>query len=354
MTQKLLFLCVAASLMALGACGDDPIVLDGGDAPNNTPNNTPNNAPNNDGPNNDSPNNVVDPNNAPNNAPNNDIIPDEMTEFAGGDASGQWSGHVVVSGSVRVPAGQTLELLAGTYVEVATGAERINIDVEGTLLIQGAMGSPVTLTATQGWAGLNVSGTVRGGFVNIRMAERGIRGEEGSVIELADTTILECAQSMTLASGGTFDRTTIIGGSTVRISGGVLRMTDSVIDFEKPEEVPDCTKWSGGGAVLDHVRFTGCHCPLHFDAATEEVVITNSIFDGAAYPAMVAQMNGRFNGNHFLGGINHLLDVGGGINLDISGNYFDGGAPNLGSGDLSQFQNADVYETSPISGVGPR
>src|SRR5690606_16842440 len=140
-----------------------------------------------------------------------------------------------------------------------------------------------------------------------------------------------------LRNGGTFDRSVIFGGSTVSVTGGVLSMTDSEIDLDHPAASPDCTHFADSTVRLDHVRITNCHCPLHIESTNAPISITNSVFDGAAIPMMISSSTGAFHGNVLVGQSAQIQDIGGDIDLDVSGNFFEGDAPVLDTDDASQF-----------------
>jgi hypothetical protein len=130
-------------------------------------------------------------------------------------------------------------------------------------------------------------------------------------------------------------------------------MIDSTVDFRHPTQGPDCMVWAGGGANFDHVRVTGCHCPLHMSRGNEGIQITNSVLDAAAVPFMIANTSGVFNSNNIIGGSPQLMDVGGNISIDAGGNYWGGGAA-ITSGSISQYRNIENFSTTPIEGAGPR
>src|SRR5262249_22987184 len=124
-------------------------------------------------------------------------------------------------------------------------------------------------------------------------------------------------------------------------------------DLQHPSQAPDCTDWSGGSATLDHVRFTGCHCPLHFNSTTSPITVTNSIFDAASVPVMIAASTATFSHNHIIGGL-HMGDIGGSIHANVAGNYYGGHAPNVSSTDNTQFMGLTDFSTTPFTDVGPR
>lgn len=277
--------------------------------------------------------------------------------ISGGDVSGDWCGTIEVTGSVTVPLGSTLSLCAGASVRFASG---VGMTVNGTLALPGARELPITLDAAERWVGLVVSGTVDGAFVNIAHANQAVDGRAGSVITLNDSTISTSGATLRLANGGTFDRTAIRGGSTVFITGGMLRMSDSILDLEHDTLTPDCTDWTSGGAILDHVRFTGCHCPIHIVHSSLEFTITNSILDGATNPVMIADSVATFTNNDLIGISSLVLDIGAGrsgIECNLAGNYWEGPMGNvaqIGTSNPSQFTGGDVVLAARVPGAGPR
>lgn len=275
--------------------------------------------------------------------------------IAGGEASGDWCGNLHVTANVTVPAGSTLTVCAGSFVSFDAG---VGITVVGTLVLAGTVaGGPITLgPATAGgmWSGLSIDGTLDGDFVELSRATVGVSGGDASDIRLGESSLTDCGAGFSLDNGGTFERVTILHGTTNLVHGGLLVMTDSVVDFDHAGVSPDCIDWRAGGGTLDHVRVSDCHCPLHIAGATEEITVTNSILDGAANAVMLASVTAEFHGNHFEGVSTLMLDIGGDIDANVSGNYWGGDAPDIGSVRLDQFIGADVFSTTPIAGVGPR
>ncbi|MBX7196045.1 MAG: hypothetical protein K1X94_28575 [Sandaracinaceae bacterium] len=283
------------------------------------------------------------------------FVPTGTTHVAAGEASGAWCGSVIVDGTVHIAAGQTVTICAGSDVRVSAAAA---IQVEGTLLAEGTSAGPITFggLADARWTGLVIDGTATLMHTTVRDATRAIEGRAGSIISVDHGGIEASMQAFQLANGATFTSATILGGSTNGITGGVLAMTDVTLDLEHPVSGPDCTDWSGGGAMLDHVHLTGCHCPIHINRATAPIEITNSILDGASYPIMIAESDAQIHGNHLIDVANGILDIGdgAGITADVSGNYWGGGAADISSSRPGQFTGADVVESAPIAGVGPR
>ena len=279
------------------------------------------------------------------------VTPREDHEVPGGDVSGTWCGAIDVQSTVTVPSGQQLEVCAGSTIIVAEGAR---LRVDGALLLRGTGAAPIRISGS-GWLGIVVAGMLDGTFAEVRDAGTCIKGNEGGQIALHDSYLHSCVQTLNAVNGAHMDRTILEGGSSVSLSGGILKMTDSVIDLMHDAQAPDCTKFANTSVELSHVHFTGCHCPLHFNSAgTVPVVVEDSIFDGAAYPAMVANISGRFSRNHFSGTSSDFLDIGGSIDLDIADNYYEGNAPQITGGPVEQFKNREQYRAEPVPDVGPR
>jgi len=280
------------------------------------------------------------------------------SELAAGDVMGEACGALHVTGSITVPAGETLTVCAGSVLRFESGAA---LTVAGTLNLEGTSAQRVRLISDATWAGITVDGTVDATFVDLLNATTGVRGNAGSTIAFEDSSIVAASSSgatVRLANGGRFDRSQLIGGGSIYITGGIWEMTDSVVDQQHPPSTPDCTDWAGGGAIFDHVWITGCHCPIHFNSTDQTVRLTNSIFDGATNPIMIANTTATITHNHFAGTGTLVLDIGRRddpqVVADVSDNYWEGGEPNIGTTTRSQFTGTDDFSTTPFTDVGPR
>jgi hypothetical protein len=282
------------------------------------------------------------------------------TSVPAGNVSGSWCGTVNVQGSVTIASGQSLDICAGANV---TFADNALFTVTGMLKVNGTSDQHVSFTASNRWTGVRVSsgGSLTATNLDMTKASLCFDGLVGSTIQVTGATLMGCGQSLSLANGGTFDKTIITGGITASFTGGSLNMTDSVIDLQHAGASPDCTDWSGGGAILDHVRLTGCHCPIHINSTNMPFKMTNSILDRAGVPVMIADStNATFNGNNILSTGPQFLDIGGGIHADVSGNFWGtdgattGHAPGITSSNIAQFTGMGSYSQTPIAGAGPR
>ncbi len=236
----------------------------------------------------------------------------QPTRAVSREQSGGWCGHVTIDDDVVVPEGEELTVAAGTTVDVLSGAR---IRVDGTLTFAGTKEARIEVSSDGLWGGLVVTGRLEGEFVEI--------------------------------SG--------FAGALVTTGSASVTLSDATLDLKQAVDGPDCTAIGGGTVTLDHVRFTGCHCPIHIDAA-DAFSATNSIFDEASDAVMIAETLATFSGNHFLGVDVLMLDIGSGsgIAASVGGNYWGGGPPDIGTPNAAQFQDADDYSSTPFDDVGPR
>jgi hypothetical protein len=269
-----------------------------------------------------------------------------------GEISGRLCGDITVDGQATVPAGETLTLCAGARVVMEGGPNAI-LRVAGALVTEGTVDAPVLIEA-EVWAGMQVGGRFEAMHTRISGAENCLVGLQGSVIVTENLHLSRCVTTMNLANGGDFRFLTALGGSSIRIGGGALNLIDSVVDLQRPVVGPDCLVFARGGATIEHSHLTGCHCPLHVNAADLPVVVTDSILDGASYPVMLANLQATFHLNHLSGTADDFLDIGGQITADIADNYYDGGPPAVNSGNRGQFSGIDAWRNAPVPGVGPR
>lgn len=219
-----------------------------------------------------------------------------------------WSGTQAWSGTVEVRASENVQIEPGARFEIAPGTRLV---LHGRMRAFGTREAPIVFDAPDGWQGIELHGELTGTYVQIRGA-----------------------------------------GGDLRMQSGWLDLTDSTLDLVTNAAVPDCTSIQDGVVRLDHVQITGCHCPIHINAA-QSVEITNSIFDVAAVPVMIARTTGALTGNHFIGSPG-VMDVGGGLDVDLSGNFWGGGSPTVQTSNPSQFSGTDDFSNAPFAGAGPR
>lgn len=285
-------------------------------------------------------------------APRADAAPPGDLRFVGGDAAGRWCGAIELAGAAVVRPDTTLTICAGSVVTVTDPNARL--DVAGALRVEGAADAPVRIEAPGGWAGLRVNGTLDATHLLVRDALTCVQGLDDGVVRLTDTRLEDCGRGFELANGAEMLRVDVLRGASVIVRDGVLHMTDSTIDLQHPRRSPDCTLFNGGGAVLDHVRFTGCHCPLHVNRAPAGLSVTASVFDDAAYAMMLADVEATITGSYLTGSAADVLDIGRGIDADLAGNYYGGAAPDVQTQDAAQFVGTDDWLPERPLDVGPR
>ena len=278
--------------------------------------------------------------------------PREMRDVEG-DASGVWCGDYRVVGPVTIPEGQTLTVCAGTHITVV-GGPGAGLAVAGTLTLQGTPDAHVVIDGAAGWRGVRVGGLLVGTSFEVRGAATCLSTVTGGRVSATDALIEGCDQAMAMDGDVRLERSRVYDGQSIGVDSGVLTLIDTVVDFRRPVVGPDCIRWTGGGAQIEHSWITGCHCPLHFQRTDSAVSVTDSILDGATNPVMIAQTTAAFHRNNFTGTSAHLLDIGGGIACDVLDNYFEGAAARIGSGDQSQFSGTEGWRATPVPGAGPR
>jgi len=278
--------------------------------------------------------------------------PREMRDVEG-DASGVWCGDYRVTGPVTIPEGQTLTVCAGTHITVV-GGPGAGLAVAGTLTLQGTPDARVVIDGDAGWRGVRVGGLLVGTSFELRGAATCLSTVTGGRVSATDALVEGCSQAMAMDGDVRLERSRVYDGQSIGVDSGVLTLIDTVVDFRRPVVGPDCIRWSGGGAQIEHSWITGCHCPLHFQRTDSAVSVTDSILDGATNPVMIAQTTAAFHRNNFTGTSAHLLDIGGGITCDVLDNYFEGGRARIGSGDPGQFSGTEGWRATPVPGAGPR
>lgn len=268
-----------------------------------------------------------------------------------GEVSGVWSGHILIKGALTIAKGAELEICPGTVL--TSMDSRATLTVEGALILSGTRESMILFDENE-WSGIIVHGKMSGGYFQMGSVLTCIDGRNTSEISLIGAQLVGCSQAFSLWNGGEFDRLMVLGGHTSNVNGGILSVIDSLIDLRHPSFPPDCTYWSAGGAQLDHVRFTGCHCPIHVVEAHLGFRVTNSVLDGASVSVMIAETEAEFSGNNIPQATPQILDIGGDLKLDLSNNYWGGGEPTIISDEMDHIVGIDQFANRPFDDVGPR
>lgn len=269
-----------------------------------------------------------------------------------------WTGSVKMMDETVIAPGVSVTIAAGTVFEGAQGAV---LRVEGTLAIAGSEAEPVTLNPLEGaqaWGGIAVesgaSATVRHATgANVATLMWCKTGAVECLIENTKVTnlgkVIDASATATVSKSDFRD----MANAGVKLNpGGDLTIVDTYIWTS----THDLVVTGGGKLTIDYSEIGGAqmsyeHCDLHIGAA-DEVSITNSNIVSAIYGVMIGNTNGAvFNNNNFIDNDpgQDISPVGPNTNVDLTGNYWSNGAPDLG---------AD-YDTSnpvaqPIANIGPR
>lgn len=267
-----------------------------------------------------------------------------------------------MTADATIAAGVTVIIEAGSEFIASEG---VRIRVEGSLQVQGTEALRVTMHSDAGplapdetplsaWAGFTVASGGSARIANV----------DGSGV----ATLLYCSAGAVQCEieGIHFNTvgnivvaeapTSIVASSietlgTISVSGqGSLSIVDSRI-FNSQHDI---IVVNGGNLSIDHSEIGGAtgsyeHCNLHIGEAAS-VSVTNSNITSAVYGLMLGDTDGAiFNNNNFsLNETSDVLQVGEVLNANMTGNYWDGGAPNLGAAyDVSNALQTAVTEAGP-------
>ncbi len=253
------------------------------------------------------------------------------------DADTVWSGSVRVVGDVTIAAGVQVTVEPGTQIQIALNTF---INVAGSFSAVGTADTPVVLAPID--AGFNGVKVLSGGsavlsFVDATKAAMLLRCEAGAArCELSDSQVFMVGKALDTDADAKILRTTINdmanGGVTLR-TGATVEIIDSTL-FSSTHDIIIA---SGGNLVVDYSEIGGAqasyeHCNFHIGSA-ESVRVTNSNIISSIYGIMIGNSTGAvFNNNNFLENNpgQDVLDLGGTRAADMTGNYWDQGAPALG------------------------
>ena len=196
-----------------------------------------------------------------------------------------WTGTIVITGDVVVPAGNTLTVAEGTSVlfvhidQNSDGVGDYDIVVNGTLDVNGTQAKPVLFTSygsdhrhpkawnmlrlagagsTLDWAvieyadtGLDIRNDARIEDTVVRLCHRGISvSASGSTTPWTRTTLTRNADNGITLSSGTVEATSLTlsenGGRGAYVTGGTLNLSGSVVTAGGMAGL----EWFGGGGGL--------------------------------------------------------------------------------------------------------
>jgi hypothetical protein len=200
-----------------------------------------------------------------------------------GASTRTWQGDVYALSDVTVPDGGTLEIDPGTHIKVfdsdlaSVGADtnRVEINVDGVLEINGTTGDPVTIepltqVTSEDWAGIYFSSGSEGGTFNyctVGYAENVI--DSYAPISIDHSTIHGASDALIRMSGGTLD----INDSEISLSNGDGIVLDDLGATIDSTTVEDCFGY--GLHMTANAALNISHC-LFEDCDTGAYVETNS------------------------------------------------------------------------------
>ena len=280
-----------------------------------------------------------------------------------GDLSGslpdgaQLQGDYTITGTVTIPAGAAVTILAGTTITSAS----TGISVKGDLLIQGKKDAPVVISGPltgKAWAGIHVTGTLTASWFDVSGAIINIQSDANAVLTL-DHGHSHHAQQYNLLSRGqsNFSRLEVDSPRSasdatynIGVSGGTLTLEDSNL-HDTPNE---CIVSQSNATLFVHYNLldTG-HCGIHFNP-TKSAEILHNEFKGNQYGMMVLGLaQGEVHGNNFSQSSQLEIAANSAQTAAVSftGNYWDDGK-NFQLGGAQLDSSGEL--TAPATDVGPR
>jgi hypothetical protein len=223
-----------------------------------------------------------------------------------------WSGTMTIDGNVTVDPGVTLTISAGAMIEVATG---VSITVKGTLLSNGAAGTPVLIQPADGAANFGA-------------------GESGVIV--GDGTV---------AAALTYTFTKQIGGGILVNGASTATLTDSMFAQSDGDFLVTAAGTTPAIVVAKHIQIgldTGTdttHCDTHFGGGTLTMVhsvITNTPGTNPRAPTYGSMFYGgtgaKFMYNNWLANSTEVDATPGVVSGDFTSGYFMGAPPTAMSG----------------------
>lgn len=210
-----------------------------------------------------------------------------------GASTRAWDGDVYVTGDVSVPENGTLEIDAGTYVKIfpsdlaeeGLDTDRIEINVDGELVVNGTQSEPVTFhpwaqTTSEDWAGIYFSDESEGGTFNyctIGYAEYVI--DSYAPITIRNSTIRGASEALI----SMWDDTLTVENSTIRLTNGdCIRLDNTVanIDSTTIEDYFVYGVYADGNYPLNitNCEFLGDSIAVYVSNNSTNGVIANSTF----------------------------------------------------------------------------
>jgi len=228
-------------------------------------------------------------------------------------ADATWTGTVNVVKPLTVDRGATLTVAAGTTIRIAEGA---SIAAQGTVKVQGT---------------------------------------KAALVQIAPTTATGHHDGFSIPSGGVLEMSYVVQvGGNLEVSGGRLTVTDSKMSRAQG----DLLVVNAGTVEMSYSQIgadegsDSTHCDGHFGGSGITIKLTHSNLAKAAYGLMLYGGSGvdLTYDNWFGNGID--VDTSPGVVGDLTGSWFERGAPSAGAG--AQLLGLDSLATARVPDAGPR
>jgi hypothetical protein len=188
-----------------------------------------------------------------------------------------------------------------------------------------------------------------------------VMGTKGSVVHLSPATAGDHFPGIAVSSGGAFNMTygVQVGGG-ITANGGNVTITDSLMSLSEG----DFFVIGGSGGKVD-VSYSAIglapgtgtetiHCDMHFGGTGTTISITHSNINSSSYGLMLyGGSNVNLTANNWVGN-SIQLDTSSGVSADVTGSYFDKGAPKASGSGGAMILGTDKLSATRLPDAGPR
>jgi hypothetical protein len=239
------------------------------------------------------------------------FIPETVTDVSTDvTADTTWTGLVKVHGSIKVAAGVTLTIEAGTVVQLDTN---VGITVNGTVNANGIKGKLVHIQPAPGTHYWSAWSLPTGGKLSL-------------------TYVVSTGGGVTVSGGSVTARDSELSN----VTHDLLVVSNGTVDFQY--------SWIG----MPQGQTDTTHCDMHFEGGNPQITVSHSNLSTATYGVMFyAGQNADFTSNNWFSN-GKDMDKFPAASGDISGGYFAGGNP------TSSGLTANAMATSMVADAGPR
>ncbi len=266
-----------------------------------------------------------------------------------------WTGAQTIVANATIEAGATVTVSAGAAIEARDG---VTLRVKGTLRVEGTAAAKVTFLPTADamtWAGIVADA---GGVVVLTHVEGTdvatlIYCHTGATCDLDHVVFDDLGKAIVVEGTATLTKSRIskVQNGGVTVSNGTLTITDTYLLTSSGDVIIQ----NGGSLTIDHSEVGEAqgsyeHCDLHIGSGT--LRITRSTIRSGVFGMMLGGTSGavmQYNNWVENDAGNDISEVGVNTSVDLRFNYWDQGAPALGTA-----YNTTSPATARITDAGPR